>query len=203
MPADLSTPSIRPWRKTGEEFPCMICGKVVYRRASQIARGCTKTCGASACKSAAMSGKNNPFWGKEHPPEVRERIKRGRKLAEPHRRKSGPPKNPNRAPSKEQRERWVAVRDERMASLYKAKKNRPREKKRYRYCFTRWQRSEWLKPECKWCSSTESLVLDHILPVVCGGINELCNAQTLCQPCNLWKMVYVDRPLYLAGLGNQ
>jgi 5-methylcytosine-specific restriction endonuclease McrA len=203
MPANLSTPSIRPWRKTGFEFPCTICGKIVYRRASQIARGIVKTCGAPECKSASMSGDKNPFWGKSHPPEVRDRIKTGRALAVKHKRKSGPPKtNKVRIERKKAvRLRWFSNRDVMLAGLKPSEKDKTREQKRYRYCFTRWQRENWTGDKCAWCGTTDDLVLDHILPVVCGGKNKRTNAQTLCRPCNLWKMVYVDRPLYLAGLG--
>lgn len=73
---------------------------------------------------------------------------------------------------------------------------------RYRRNFTALQRKEWTGKSCIWCSSEESLVLDHVVPVMCGGKNEKQNAQTLCQPCNLWKMVYVDRPMMLA-LGSE
>jgi 5-methylcytosine-specific restriction endonuclease McrA len=206
---DLSTPSIRPWRKTGKEFPCTVCGKIVYRRASQIARGIVKTCGSPECKSASMSGKNNPYWGRMHTPEIRGRIKEGLELAKPHRRKPGRKKGSKdtnetrKRKRKSMLDRWRLHRDEMLASLSHLKKNKPREEQRYRFCFTRWQRREWIDANCLWCGSIDDLVLDHVIPVMCGGINVKKNAQTLCQPCNLWKMVYVDRPLYLAGLGNQ
>lgn len=72
---------------------------------------------------------------------------------------------------------------------------------RYRRVFTPAQKRDWKEPKCAWCHETKDLVLDHIIPVAGGGINEKRNAQTLCRTCNLWKMRYVDRQLILAGLG--
>ena len=203
---ETSLPVIRPWRRTGKQFPCMICGKLFYRRGSQIARGITKTCGAPECKSASMQGENNPFWGKDHTPEVRAHIA-SIKRANPTKRKPGPPKGYKHTPearakmSASLRERWRLNRDKMLAQFQHPQK--PRDKQRYRYCFTRWQRENWTASNCLWCDTTNDLVLDHIIPVMCGGLNEQKNAQTLCQPCNMWKLKYVDRPLLLAGLGNQ
>lgn len=203
---DLKTPSIRPWRKTGEEFACIICGKIVYRRASQLARGIRKTCGSYECKSASMRGEKNPFWGKNHPPEVLERIATAHR-ARPYKTKPGPPKGSKHTPearakiSAALRERWRTNRDKMLAQFQRPPK--PRDEQRYRSVFTSSQRREWMDNKCLWCDATENLVLDHIIPVMCGGKNEKSNSQTLCQPCNMWKMVYIDRPLLLAGLGNQ
>jgi 5-methylcytosine-specific restriction endonuclease McrA len=151
-----------------------------------------------------MSGEKNPFWGKSHPPEVKKRIKEGRALAEKHRRKAPQPSQAATARvarSDALRLRWFSNRDVMLAGLKPSEKDKTREQKRYRYCFTRRQREDWTDDKCAWCRTTDNLVLDHIRPVVCGGKNERANAQTLCRPCNLWKMVYVNRPLYLAGLG--
>lgn len=41
--------------------------------------------------------------------------------------------------------------------------------------------------KCQHCGSTESLQLDHIIPVSKCGTNDLDNLQLLCQPCNLKK----------------
>ncbi len=40
---------------------------------------------------------------------------------------------------------------------------------------------------CAKCGSTENLTIDHIVPRVRGGTNELANRQTLCAPCNQQK----------------
>lgn len=43
---------------------------------------------------------------------------------------------------------------------------------------------------CELCQSTQSLVIDHIIPLAQGGTNDLSNLRTLCQSCNAkeaWK----------------
>ena len=184
----------------------MICGNPFYRRASYIRRGIRKTCGKPECKSASMSGENNPFWGKVHDEETRIRIREGRR-ARPPRKKTGPPKGYKHTPearaqiSKALKERWRTNRDKMLACT----KQEPMAagELRYRRNFTGLQRKEWIASSCAWCDATEGLELDHIIPICAGGTNERRNAQTLCPPCNKWKMVHVDRPLFLAGLGSQ
>lgn len=104
------------------------------------------------------------------------------------------------------RDLWKNNRDKMLASLLRGENN-PMSKlpheRRYRVCFTRVQRREWLEPKCAWCPTTEALVLDHVIPVMAGGTNIKANAQTLCPDCNRWKMVFVDRPYYFAVLGSQ
>lgn len=201
--SETALPVIRPWRRTGKQFPCTVCGKLFYRRASQIARGITKTCGDPECKSKSMQGENNPFWGKDHSPEVLARIVAS-KLNKPRRTKMAPPKGYRHTPearaamSAAVRERWRTNRDK----MLQKRPEKPRSEMRYRKLFTPWQRKNWTGTKCLWCDATDGLVLDHIVPVMCDGKNEQSNAQTLCQPCNIWKMVYVDRPLLLAGLGS-
>src|SRR5258706_15120583 len=199
-------PIKRPWRRTGEEFPCMICGKMVYRRGSQLARGIRKTCGASECKSASMSGANNPFWGKHHDPETLARIETTKRARPIPQRKGGPPKGYKHTPearakiSAATRENWKVNRDKRLAA--NPPHYKPDEERRYRRNFTSVQCELWTDTKCAWCDATEELVLDHIIAVMCGGKNERKNAQTLCMPCNRWKLKYIDRPMFLAGLGT-
>lgn len=196
--------------KTGQEFPCVVCGKPFYRRRSYIARGIRKTCGASECKSESMRGENNPFWGKAHDAASREKIKEGRRKNPP--KGTGPKKGYRHTPEARAkitsalRQRWLDSRDEMLARLPRGEEHhyhkRP-EERRHRKNFSPVQRREWKEEKCKWCGSTEHLVLDHIIPVYDGGRNERPNAQTLCQPCNIWKLHYVDQPRFLAGLGGK
>ena len=100
------------------------------------------------------------------------------------------------------RERWANNRDKMLESLAHLRNDKARELQRYRRNFTPMQRREWKETRCVWCGTSQKLTLDHIIPVMCGGLNERRNAQTLCQPCNIWKMHNVDRLLFLSGLGQ-
>jgi len=197
------TPTAMAPKKTGSIIPCCVCGKEVYKPAAYLARGIARmTCGAAECKSANLRGANNPFWNRRHDPETRERIKAGRRANPPAR--TGPPKGFRHTP--EAREKiaaaskahWARNRDKMLAIFRETE--RPNRGVRHRSLFSPAMRRDWLGQSCLWCGDTNALVLDHILPVMCGGKAERKNAQTLCQPCNLWKMVHVDRPLYLAGV---
>jgi hypothetical protein len=203
--------AMMPNIRSGQEFPCMICGKMFYRCRAYIERGIRKTCGNSTCKSESMRGKNNPFWGKTHDDETRLKIRAGRKLNPPKR--TGPVKGTFRH-SPEAREkmreslikRWAENRDVMIARLPRGVDHHyhkePTER-RYRKEWTPLQRKEWTGEKCCWCGSTERINLDHIIPVFDGGLPERTNAQTLCHPCNLWKTTFVDRPRYMARLGSK
>lgn len=57
------------------------------------------------------------------------------------------------------------------------------------------QLREWLADTCIRCGSTTDLQLDHIICMAAGGTSTRENAQTLCRPCNRWKVRHVDKPL--------
>ena len=84
--------------------------------------------------------------------------------------------------------------------IRKLTKPKPRDAMRYRREFTPVQKKLWTGKFCCWCGVDDGLELDHVIPIVAGGINIRENSQTLCRKCNLWKMVYVDRPYQLAML---
>ena len=204
-----SIPRKKPGKKrAGREVPCMICGTMIYRDASYLARTKRITCGQSECRSKAGMGELNPFWGRVHDDVTILRIRES-KRARPPQKRTGPPKGYKHTPealakiTAANRLRWIENRDMMLAARTHLKKELPRELLRYRRNFTIQQRRDWKAANCKWCNGREKLVLDHIIPVMCGGKNERRNAQTLCQPCNMWKMFHVDRALFLAGLGNQ
>jgi 5-methylcytosine-specific restriction endonuclease McrA len=154
-----------------------------------------------------MSKESNPFWGKNHSPAVKIALKAIRTAAPSGKRRSGPPKGYHHTPeakavmSKIMKQRWIDNRDAMLARFQTPPKSR--EEQRYRKNFTPWQRRNWKSDKCLWCETTESLVLDHTVSVRDGGLNIKENAQTLCQPCNLWKSVNVDRPMHLARLALQ
>lgn len=193
-------------KKTGREVPCFVCGRMTYKTAHYLARGFKKiTCGDPNCKSEKFLGSNNPFWNRTHSEQTRHLIKERRAKNPP--KGTGPQKgifkhSPEARAriSEALRLRWRNNRDTMLS--YTKQEPKPREQLRYRRNFTPSQRREWKGSQCVWCGSTDRLALDHIIPVSCGGENERTNAQTLCTQCNLWKMVYVDKPLYLAGLGK-
>lgn len=195
-------PSQRPHRATGKIFTCMICGEQFYRRASQIKRGIIKTCGKRSCKSASMQGSNNPFWGQNHSPETITRInstKRARPVRTMAPKKGVFTHTPEAraAISKATKRRWIENRD--LMLKNNPPRYKPDDERRYRRNFSSVQCELWTDTKCLWCDSTNDLVLDHIIPAMCGGKNVKENAQTLCMPCNRWKLKYVDRPLLLAG----
>lgn len=191
--------------KTGRDFHCVVCGKKFYRSAFWIKRGVTKTCGDPSCKSAYFSGANNGFWGKNHSDETKEKISKDRR-ARPTKKRGGRRKGYKHTPearaaiSKALRIRWIENRDKMLEAVRKGRRKQyTRTEPRYRSNFTPLQRREWKDGECKWCETTEDLTLDHIIPVMDGGRNTRANAQTLCISCNRWKMIFVDRPRYLAA----
>ena len=194
-------------KRRGREVPCVVCGTPIYRDAAYLLRTKRGTCTAPECRSKAVMGEHNAFWGRTHDAATVAHI-RETKRSRPPQRKGGPPKGwkptaeHRAAVSAASTKRWAEQRDMMLASRAHLRKERARELLRYRRNFTPLQRREWKDSKCLWCSSESKLILDHIIPVMCGGKNERRNAQTLCQPCNIWKMVHVDRSLFLAGLGN-
>ena len=67
------------------------------------------------------------------------------------------------------------------------KKKTPRQKSQ-----TRDQYKKKMK-RCKYCKSTENLSVDHKIPLIIGGKDELSNWQCLCQRCNQYKSSLTDR----------
>jgi HNH endonuclease len=133
----------RPQNMRGNGINCFHCGKLVYRKKSELIRNVGKTCGDTICVSAY----GRSLWGlAPHDPESF-RLPRARRR-------------------------------------YRGKSN-----------FSSMQRATWIDDKCAWCSTTDNLTLDHIIPVCCGGKATRENAQTLCGSCNNWKAKYVDRPL--------
>lgn len=197
--------------KTGSFHACVVCGKPRWRTPSDVRRNIRQTC-SKECLSIRMSGAGNPFWGKVHSPEVKQHLSARRRARSPSV-KSGPAKGGFRHTPEARakikaalKERWRLNRDKMMAAVAKAaltQKMSQTEEPRHRKSFTPMQRREWGTGKCVWCESTENLNLDHIIPVMAGGSNQRTNAQTLCKPCNLWKMVYVDRAITFALLGSK
>ncbi len=196
-----------PRKKLGRIVICPVCQEKYYRPQHNIKNGTQLTC-SFACNAIHKRGKGNHFFGRHHTVETRKQLSEYF-LANPSK-GTGPKKGEFRHTEEAKakmsaalRERWRTNRDE-MLSYIRRGLNTPYDainpKPRWKVCFTRKQKREWVDGKCVYCGSTEQLILDHILPVICGGINIRSNAQTLCAICNRWKMRYVDRPLYFAVL---
>lgn len=192
----------RPELKNGTWFACAVCSSPFYRRKSYAERGINKTCGKTECKSAYFAGANNPFWGKDHSPEMKKELSKHRVSREGYRRKKAigfkQTTEARRKISEAMRLRWQKHRDTMIASRLPL--NKPRENQRYRRNFTRAQRRDWKDSSCAWCKSTKALELDHVISIAAGGINIRQNCQTLCRSCNVWKSVFIDRPFFLSQL---
>jgi 5-methylcytosine-specific restriction endonuclease McrA len=196
-------------KKTGLTAICPVCKKPYHRPQHNIDKGTQLTC-SFACNAIRKRGEGNHYFGKKHSDEIRKKISES-VLANPPKGtgpKKGVFKHTDEAKAKMSaalRERWRTRRAD-MLSYIKRGLNTPYDainpKPRWKVCFTRTQKRDWIGTKCAWCKSTKELVLDHTIPVICGGINEKTNAQTLCQSCNCWKMRHVDRPLYFALLAS-
>ncbi len=196
--------------KTGVICKCPACDKPFYRQQHNIRSGTKLTCSVR-CAGEMRKGELNSYWGKTHSPEIRARISERLRMNPP--KGTGPKKGifkhtqeAREKMSAALRERWRTRRVE-MLSYSLSGENTPYDEivnqPRHRFIFTDTQKKEWVDVECAYCGSFTDLVLDHIIPIICGGTNIRCNAQTLCQPCNRWKMKHVDRPLYRAILGSK
>ena len=192
-------------KRTGIIAICPVCQKSYPRPQHNIDKGTQLTC-SFACNAIRKRGEGNHFFGRKHSAKTRKQLSK-HFLANPSKGtgpKKGIFKHTEEAKAKMSaalRERWRTRRAD-MLSYIKRGLNTPYDainpKPRWKVCFTRAQKRDWVGTKCAWCNTTKDLVLDHIIPVICGGINERTNAQTLCLVCNRWKMRYVDRPLYFA-----
>jgi len=200
----------RPGRKTGEFFRCQICNDEFYRTPGQIKGGSTKTC-SKACLSIFHTGKGNPFWGRTHSEETKQKVSKsrkgkciGNKNAKGFRHTEAARKKISEASKK----MWANpdIRKKVLDALPRGtnhKFHKSPELHRHRKHFTPRQKREWKGDECFYCKELDDLVLDHIIPIFNGGINMRENCQTLCRACNLWKVYHVDLPRYYAALANK
>lgn len=62
-----------------------------------------------------------------------------------------------------------------------------REKRTKRQSWTKAVREMFAGVPCAVCGSDYRLVIDHIIPLACGGDNSVSNLQSLCKPCNCRK----------------
>lgn len=191
-----------PRKKIGHYIPCPICGEEFYKKPSDYKFKKKSTCGKPTCTSEYFRGERNPFWGKNHTEDSKAKMSEslvklgGERLKGIKKKPMSPESRLSRSVA--MKLQWKENREARMAALPRGEDHhwqKPPQERRHRHHFSPWQRNEWKGDKCIWCDSTDNLVLDHILPIAAGGPTIRENSQTLCQPCNLWKMWFVDRPL--------
>ncbi|MBF9058165.1 hypothetical protein HKCCSP123_03125 [Rhodobacterales bacterium HKCCSP123] len=183
-------------KRRGIEVECVVCGKKVYRPLSRVKEGRTYVC-SEACRLKAHEEKlidrtaprPNRLLGEEINCCIcGKTVYRKKSMIERNIAKTCG--NPD-CVSAYSRSLWGLP-------------PHPPDKKRYKKGparratnFTAKQRMLWTGSECVRCGATENLSLDHIIPVSAGGRSVKSNAQTLCQPCNIWKANHEDRQMAL------
>ena len=188
-------------KRKGKEFNCQICNKVFYRSPAQIANGSFKHC-SKACLGQAMMGSWHPFKGRRHSENSKKKISANRKgqcLGNQNAKGYRHTKEARQKITEASRKLWAEKRDKMLESLPRGPANHAwRDTVRYIREFTPRQKREWRKDKCEWCGSTDTLQLDHILPVWFCDLRIQENSQTLCQKCNLWKRDFIETPMYFA-----
>ena len=182
---------------------CLVCGIAFHYYPPHNRKCCSKR-----CQSTYFSGEGNPFYGRSHTDETKQRVSVSRKgkcvgnqNAKGYRHLDSAKKKIAEASKR----LWRENREKMIASLPRGIKHhftKDPSIRRYRQNFTPLQRREWTGTECTYCGATEALELDHIIPVFDGGTRRKSNTQTLCRGCNLWKLFHVDLPRYNANLGR-
>lgn len=78
------------------------------------------------------------------------------------------------------------------------KRNVSRSVRMYASLFTRDMRKKMLNSDsqCSYCGTKDSLVIDHIIPVMKGGRNIPENCQVLCSSCNRQKSDKIYLPQF-------
>ena len=189
-----------PGTRSGKWLNCLVCKKKFYRLPSQIRRGSVKTC-SKTCLGIYFRGKNNPFWGRTHNPTVRRKISQGRKgklLGNKHAKGYRHTEMARKKIVAASKRLWAEQHDKMLNSLPRGSAHpnyKPKELRAYRLGWSKVQRSQWTDTKCRWCGTTDMLILDHIVPIFLGGDRYRENAQTLCQPCNLFKLTMIELPM--------
>lgn len=181
--------------RTGRMVVCTTCGKETYRKPKRLKRSALHFC-SEACRIKAISANQVDRKFEQASEKKRTGVRFQCRVcgSEKYQRKSYAARGVNKTcgspkcVSAYSRSLWnLPPHDD--ATLRK-----PKNQSRRRTNFTAKQRTQWLGDSCKNCGSSENLCLDHIIPVSAGGLSVRENAQTLCQPCNNWKMKHFDKP---------
>lgn len=198
------------WRgiKKGKNYKCAMCGKIFYRGPYNVKNtnpDRPKFC-SRECLNVYQVGKNNPFYGKKHSEETKKKVSKSRKGKCLGNKNALGYKHTDIARKKiseASKKLWKNHKNKMIESLPRGAEHsnwKPPETRTTRKCFTPYQQRTWKNSNCAYCHGTKNLVLDHIIPLFDGGKHKRDNIQTLCQPCNLWKLYNVDLPRYHAAL---
>jgi 5-methylcytosine-specific restriction endonuclease McrA len=155
------------------------------------------------------TGADNPFYGRTHTPEALEKNRQahlGKNVGNTYRKGSTQTPEARASIAAAMKAAW----EQRRADPTLAP-NIPMHPERAEGVLgqiprSRWnpsQQRNWKADKCAICGGTEQLELDHIIPRFMGGTNTRENSQTLCQPCNQWKLQYIDKPQYRALQAKQ
>ena len=181
-------------KKRGEELTCAICGETFYRQKSRLREGRVYTC-SQACRIKAGEAKIIDRTKPRPHRKLGETIEccicgtsvyRKKSMIE---RRIAQTCGDRDCISAYSRSLWG------LPPLTEKQKKYKKGPARRATNFTAKQRVEWIGTECAKCGTPENLCLDHIIPVSAGGESSFKNAQTLCQPCNIWKSNHEDRKL--------
>lgn len=183
--------------RTGQTVTCVVCAATVYRGPKRIREGRAYVC-SEACRLAAHEKKLIDRTAPRPNRKLGEEIKcfhcgkavyRKKSMIE---RRIAMTCGASTCVSAYSRSLWgLPPLTEKQAAYKKGPARRASN-------FTAAQRVAWLGSSCARCGTAKNLSLDHIIPVAAGGLSTRENAQTLCQPCNIWKSNHEDRQLAVA-----
>lgn len=197
--------------KRGRTYTCPECGTEFYRGPANVKatnQDRPKFC-SRKCLNSYQRGDKNPFWGRTHSAATKDKISKSRKGKCLQNSNALGYKHTDAARAKigdASKRLWSEHAEKMNGSRRRGKDHpnwKPPELRTSRKCFTPLQQRTWKDSKCAYCHGSDDLVLDHIIPLFDGGYHRRENVQTLCQPCNLWKVYNVDLPRYHAALALQ
>lgn len=89
-----------------------------------------------------------------------------------------------------QKQRYTVDKEYRERTINKTAQSQDKRHRNARgsYTYDEWQNVlEEFNHECAYCGATGSLTVDHIIPLSCGGLNEIQNLVPACESCNKSK----------------
>jgi NUMOD3 motif/HNH endonuclease len=186
-----------PGTRTGQFLTCPVCSDTFYRCPSQVKK--VNTC-SKKCLAEYSKGEGNPFWGKTHSMETRQKVsysRKGKALGNTNGKGFRHTPETREAMRARMKRVWQEQRQKMLDRLPRGEQHHMHKlpiERRYRNHFTHTEKREWKESACRWCGATDNLTLAPIIPIFMGGQRHRENAQTLCLRCNQWKLWHVDVP---------